>query len=317
MADAPTVAFLFPGQGAQHPGLLHQLPPHPEVARTLDEARAVLGVALAALDGAAALRATAAVQQALLIAGVAAARALAADRVHPAMVAGMSIGAFGAAVACGTLAFADALRVVHLRGELMQQAYPTGYGLAAIEGLDEATVDDLVAELRAAGLPVHVSNVNAPRQIVVAGSDAALAAVAARAHRRGARRAERLAVSVPSHSPLMQPVADRLQEALAALPLRDPSVPYISNRGGRPLRTAAAVGDDLATSVAHPVRWFDTLEVARELGATLFLEMPPGHVSTDLVAASLDGVRALAIADHDLRDAAALAAVPSAGPSAR
>ena len=96
----------------------------------------------------------------------------------------------------------------------------------------------------------------------------------------GAHRAERLAVSVPSHCPLLQPVADRLAQAMAGLPLRPPAMPYVSNRGGRALRDADAIREDLATNVAHPVRWCDTLEVLRELGATLFLEMAPGHVST-------------------------------------
>ncbi|MGA7502253.1 MAG: acyltransferase domain-containing protein, partial [Isosphaeraceae bacterium] len=106
------VAFLFPGQGAQVEGLLHQLPEHPEVTRTIEEASEALGLDIDALDSAEALRSTAVVQQALLIAGVATARALMAEHVQPAAVAGMSIGAFGAAVACGTLSFADALPLV-------------------------------------------------------------------------------------------------------------------------------------------------------------------------------------------------------------
>jgi malonate decarboxylase epsilon subunit len=171
-----TVAFLFPGQGAQGAGLLHRLPQHPEVTRTLQEASDVLGLDVAALDDAEAMGSTAAVQPALLIAGVATARALLAEGVRPAAVAGMSVGAFGAAVACGTLSFADALPVVRLRGEWMQTAFPGSYGLAAIEGLDEDRVERMAAEIRNAGLLLYVTNFNAPRQIVVAGSDAALAA---------------------------------------------------------------------------------------------------------------------------------------------
>jgi malonate decarboxylase epsilon subunit len=299
-----TTAFLFPGQGVQHAGLLRELPAHPEVSRTLREAHQILGLDLAALDDAQALRSNAHVQQALLIAGVAVARALAAEAVRPVAVAGMSIGAFGAAVTCGTLAFADALRLVRLRGESMEAAFPSGYGLAAIEGFDEARVEAMAAEARAAALPVYLSNVNAPTQIVVAGSDAALDAVTAEARRQGARQAQRLAVAVPSHSPLMQPVADRLQRAMATLALRPPSVPYLSNRGGRALYDAEAIRADLAGSVAHPVRWYDALQVLRELGATLFLELPPGHVSTHLVAALFADVRAVSIADRGLHYAA-------------
>jgi malonate decarboxylase epsilon subunit len=302
------VAFLFPGQGAQDEGLLHRLPPHPEVARTLAEASDVLGVEIEALDTAEALRSTAAVQPALLIAGVATARALMAEGVHPAAVAGMSIGAFGAAVACGALSFAAALPLVRLRGELMQAAFPGGYGLAALEGLDEIRVEGIVGPLRAGGLPVYVSNINAPHQVVIAGSDPALDAAIARARRQGARRAERLAVSVPSHCPLLQPVADRLERETATLPLHRPSVPYVSNRGARPLYDAAAIRRDLVTGIAHPVRWYDTLEVLRELGAELFIEMAPGDVSTRLVAEHVPDVRAVSIAGQGLRHAIVLAA---------
>jgi malonate decarboxylase epsilon subunit len=303
-----TVAFLFPGQGAQSEGLLHRLPQHAEVTRTIKEATDVLGFDVSALDNARALDSTAVVQQALLIAGVATARALMAEHVHAGAVAGMSIGAFGAAVTCATLSFADALQLVHLRGELMQTAFPSGYGLAAIEGFDEVRVEAIVHGIRTDEHPVYISNINAPRQIVVAGSDVGLDAVMAQARQQGAPRAERLAVSVPSHSPLMRPVADRLQKAMATLPLRPPSVPYMSNRGGRPLYDAEAIREDLATSVAHPVRWYDALEVMRELGATLFLEMAPGHVSTHLVTTLFSNVRAVSIADQGLRDATVLAA---------
>jgi malonate decarboxylase epsilon subunit len=310
-----TVAFLFPGQGSQSAGLLHHLPAHSEVTRTIQEASAVLGLDIAALDNAEALQSTAAVQQALLIAGVATARALMAEQVQPAAVAGMSIGAFGAAVACGTLSFADALPLVHMRGELMQTAFPSGFGLAAIEGLGEVQVEGIVERVRTSAFPAYVANINAPRQIVVAGSDAALDAVIAKARQQGARRAERLAVSVPSHCPLLQPVADRLEQLMARLPLRPPALTYVSNRGGRALYDAEAIRRDLATNVAHPVRWYDALEVLRELGAKLFLEMAPGHVSTHLVAKLFPDVRAVSIADQGLRYATVVAARESSDPT--
>jgi malonate decarboxylase epsilon subunit len=303
-----TVAFLFPGQGSQSAGLLHQLPRHSEVTRTIQEASAVLGRDIGALDNAEALRSTAAVQETLLIAGVATARALMAEQVRPAAVAGMSIGAFGAAVACGTLSFGDALPLVRLRGELMEKAFPAGFGLAAIEGLNEVQVEGIVERARTEKLLVYISNINAPRQIVVAGSDAALDVVTSQARQKGARRAEYLAVGVPSHCPLLQPVADRLVEAMAGLNLRPPSIPYVSNRGGRALYDARDIRQDLATSIAHPVRWYDALEVLRELGAKVFVEMAPGHVSSHLVAELFFGVRAVSIADQGLRYATVVAA---------
>ncbi len=302
-----TVAFLFPGQGSQSAGLLHHLPQHKEVSRTIHEASEILGPDIDNIDTAEKLHSTAAVQTVLLIAGVATARALIAEQVHPTAVAGMSIGAFAAAVTCGTLSFADALQLVRLRGELMQTAFASGYGLAAIMDLDEVQVECIVEQIRTAELPAYVSNINAPRQIVVAGSDAAIDAVIAQARQHGSRRAERLAVSVPSHCPLLQPVAARLERALAGLTLRPPVMPYMSNRGGRALYDAEAIRRDLATNVAHPVRWYDSLEVLRELGAKVFIEMVPGHVSTHLVAELFPEARAISISEHGLRYATVVA----------
>src|SRR4029077_18646681 len=122
-----------------------------------------------------------------------------------------------------------------------------------------------------------------------------------------------LAVSIPSHSPLLQPVADRLEQEMAKLSLQPPSMTYVSNRGGRALYDAEAIRRDLATSIAHPVRWYDALEVLRELGATVFIEMAPGHVSTHLVAELFPDVRAVSIADQGLRYATVVAAHHRAG----
>lgn len=298
------VAFVFPGQGAQTEGFLHRLPKHDEITKTLEEAGHILGLDVLSLDGPNELACTALVQQALVIAGVASARALLAERITPLAVAGMSIGAFGAAVACRALAFDDALRIARLRGERMEAAFAKGYGLAAIEGLDENRVDRLAHDVSTPAQPVAVSNVNAPRQIVVAGSDSALATLMIRARANGAYRAERLDVAVPSHTSLLQPVAEELRRAFAGIPLRAPSVPYVSNRGGRALYDAASIRDDLVESVAHRVRWYDALEIMRELGATTFFEMPPGHVSTHLVANLIPDVKAISVADRGLPRAA-------------
>ncbi len=303
-----TTAFLFPGQGSQSAGMLHHLPRHSEITRTLHEASNVLGFDIETLDTAESLRSTVAVQSALLIAGVATARALMAGQVHPIAVAGMSVGAFGAAVVCGTLSFADALLLVRSRGEIMRTAFPSGYGLAAIEGLNEVRMESIVERIRTPAFPAYISNINAPQQIVVAGSEAAVDAVIAQARQQGARRAERLAVSVPSHCSLLQPVAERLVQAMATLTLQPPSVPYVSNRGGRALYDAEAIRLDLSTNVAHPVRWYDALEVLRELGANLFFEMAPGHVSTHLVTELFPDVKAVSIADQGLRYGTVVAA---------
>ncbi|CAM2146858.1 MULTISPECIES: malonate decarboxylase subunit epsilon [Paraburkholderia] len=296
-----TLACLFPGQGAQSPGFLHQLPEHDVVRATLDEASSVLGSDVLALDSAEALQSTVAVQIGLTVAGVAQARALAHAGLTPQFSAGLSVGAYPAAVCCGALAFADALRMVRKRAELMEAAWPSGYGLSAVSGLSETQVEQLAQTLAAqTGERVYVANVNAPRQIVVAGADAALESFATRALAAGARKAQRLAVSVPSHCELLTDAADALVAWSREIPFRAPEGVYIDNRGGRPLYSGDAIRADLATNMRHTVRWFDALTVMIESGATVLVEAPPGQVLTDIAREQVPDVTALSAASLPL-----------------
>jgi malonate decarboxylase epsilon subunit len=166
-----SVAFLFPGQGSQVPGMLHTLPDHPSITRTLDEVSESLGENVLELDSPEALRSTVSVQLALLASGIAVARALIPEGVAPEAVAGMAAGAFAAAVAAGVLNVADGVRLMKLRAERMVELYPKGYGLAAIVGLTEKQVSTLVEKAYTAQNPVYVGSINAPLQIVIAGCD--------------------------------------------------------------------------------------------------------------------------------------------------
>lgn len=302
------VAFLFPGQGSQVPGMLHTLPDHPTISRTLDEVSEALGEDVVELDSPAALRSTVSVQLALLASGVAVARALVAEGVKPEAVAGMSAGAFAAAVVAGVLNLADGVRLMKQRAERMVELYPKEYGLAAIVGLTEKQVSALVEEAYSAQNPVHVGNINAPRQIVIAGSNEGMNKVLEAARKTGARKAMRLDVSEPSHSPLLQPVADALTKTLQALHLHEPKLIYVGNVTGRALRTAEAISEDLATNIAHGVRWHDATTVLTELGCRLFLEMPPGHVLTELGREAFSGVRTLAVGETSFTHAPLVAA---------
>lgn len=289
------IAFLFPGQGAQTAGFLHTLggeKSHPCIQSALHEASEVLARDVLELDTETALESTVAVQVSLLIAGVAAARALRDEGIEPDAVAGLSVGAYGAAVVAGSIAFADALRLVQLRAELMERAYPRGYGMLAIVGFNEREVE---ASIHEAGGGAYIGNLNGPRQIVVSGSDAALANLQRVAVERGARRAERLAVSVPSHCVLLDEAAKPLERAAQDIAFADPSIPYIGNKGARPLRKAEAIRDDLATNMRYPVRWHDATVVLGELGAKVMLELPPGRVLTQLAEDALENVAAIAM----------------------
>jgi malonate decarboxylase epsilon subunit len=289
------LALLFPGQGAQTDGFLHSLPPHRAVRDTLEEASQVLGVNALTLDTPDALRSTVAVQLGLTIAGVAFARALADEQLEPEISAGLSVGAYAAAVSCGAVRFADALTMVRRRAELMEAAYPSGYGLAAISGLTEHQLETLAARHADEDRQrIYIGNVNAPRQIVMAGANDALDAFIVRALAAGARKAIRLAVSVPSHCELLAQATDELVAYAGEVPFHAPRSTYIGNRGGRPLYTADAIRDDLATNMRYTVRWFDALTAMQEMGAKVLIEAPPGQVLTDIARENFPDTTALA-----------------------
>ncbi len=275
------LAFLFPGQGAQDAGYLRRLPEHAAVRETLHEAAEVLGQDPCGFDQAPALRSTVAVQLGLLIAGVAQARALRAEGVLPDVVAGLSVGAFGAAVACGSLDFADALRLVRLRAQSMERAFEQGYGMLAVSGLRQPTLEQILQGVNAsragAAAQAWLANLNSASQFVVAGCDEVLEAVRAAARSAGARQVERLDVAVPSHCPLLAPVREELARALGALRLRDAALPYIANTTARALRAAGDIARDLADGVMRPVLWHDTNRLLLELGVRCVVEMPPGQ----------------------------------------
>ncbi|WOI98928.1 malonate decarboxylase subunit epsilon [Citrobacter koseri] len=266
------ILFTFPGQGTQHTGMLQNLP-----GTELALAREVLGAEANTLDTPDALQHTRAVQLALLIAGVAWARELERRGVAPDIVSGLSIGAYPAAVIAGALEFTDALTLVALRGDLMEQAYPHGYGLTAIMGLTLPQVESLVA-----GSGTFIANLNAETQIVIAGSDEAMADVAKRALDKGASKAHRLAVSVPSHCALLAEPAQRLVEAFRHVTLSRPRCAYLSGSTGRVLWQPERIADDLAMNMARTVRWQDAAISANEREARLAIEMPPGGVLTCL-----------------------------------
>ena len=302
-----SIALLFPGQGAQSPGFLQRLPEHAVVRATLDQASEILGEDVAALDSPQALSSTVAVQLTTLVAGVAAWRVLGEEGVTADAVAGLSVGAFAAAVACGTLAFADALPLVKLRAEGMERAYPQGYGMAAIIGLDQRRVMELIERAGGAGAQLYLANVNAPLQMVLSGPDAVLDAVIESARQAGARKAKRLAVSVPSHCPLLDGVSRQLAQAMTGIELRAPRIPYVGNCRARVAHDAAAVAEDLVNNVANTVRWHNAATVLYELGVRLFIEPPPGQVLSRLARDAFDDARSVAMEEVRLDSVVLLA----------
>jgi malonate decarboxylase epsilon subunit len=296
------ILFTFPGQGSQKCGMLHALPDDVEAARTIEEASDTLGYDVRSLDDADSLRSTIAVQLCLLVAGVAQARIFSASGHEPDMVGGLSIGAYPAAVTAGALPFADAVRLVALRGQLMEHAYPSGYGMMAIVGLEQRLLEPLIAQVNSAATPVFLANINAETQMVVAGSDGAMHELAALAVERGAQRCERLDVPVPSHCALLDGPAAALADAFEEVVLRAPRAVYLSSSAARPLFDGPRIAADLAGNMAHQVRWSDTMRLAWERGARLAIEMPPGNVLTRLTGAAFSQGIAASCSDTALPD---------------
>lgn len=282
-----TYALLCPGQGSQSVGMLRALgATHPQIRETFDEASTTLGWDLRALveDGPETdLNRTERTQPALLAAGVAVWRAWqASDAASPTLLAGHSLGEYTALVCAGALAFSDALQLVQLRGQLMQQASAgQGAGMAALLGLDEAGVAALCDAYPGPGM-LEPANYNAPGQVVVAADADALAWLQEHGKAHGARKVVQLAMSVPSHCSLMRGAAAQLRERLQSVSVQTPRYPVLHNLDAQPRGDANAIRDALAEQLYRPVRWVQTLQAMQARGLRLYLECGPGKVLTGL-----------------------------------
>ncbi|NIM01359.1 MAG: ACP S-malonyltransferase [Acidobacteria bacterium] len=302
-------AFIFPGQGAQAPGMGREL------ARTVPKSREVFDAADRALafdisvlcfEGSAEeLALTENTQPAILTVSVAAWRALAERGIEPQATAGHSLGEYSAHVAAGTLPFADAVRAVRARGRFMQEAVPVGEGaMAAILGLDLDRVRAVCAAV-ADHQVVEAANINAPGQVVLAGHAAAVQRAVASCREAGARKAVELDVSAPFHSSLMAPAAERLASILEEIPFADPRVPVYTNVDATPVCDGAAARNALVRQVASPVRWHELIERMAEDGFDTFIEIGPGKVLSGLVRRIRRELRTVAVSDPQGVQAAA------------
>jgi [acyl-carrier-protein] S-malonyltransferase len=286
-----TAAFTFPGQGSQAVGMGKDLADNFAAARAVfDEVDAALGQKLSALmwDGPIEdLTLTSNAQPALMAVSMATVRVLEADfgvtvKDHAGYVAGHSLGEYSALAAAGTFSIADAARLLRTRGDAMQKATPVGTGaMAALLGLDyEAAAK--VAEEAAQGDVCQAANDNAPGQVVVSGSKAAVERAVEIAKTHGAKRAMLLPVSAPFHCALMQPAAEVMAEALAGVTMNDPAVPLIANVVAGPVSDAATIRDNLVKQVTGTVRWRESVEWMAANGVTAMIELGAGKVLTGM-----------------------------------
>ena len=286
--QSSNLAFVFPGQGSQSIGMLAELSElHRGIRETFAEASDGASIDLWALSQGgpeAMLNRTEYTQPALLAAGVAVWRAwIASGGPRPAHLAGHSLGEYTALVAAGTLSLADAAHLVRIRGQAMQEAAPEGAGaMAAVLGAEDAVVEEVCREISGERIVVP-ANYNSPGQIVIGGHadavDQAIAALTA----RGARKAVKLAVSVPSHTPLMREAANRVVEAMSAYAWREPQIPVVQNVDATAHRGVAAIRDALARQLYLPVRWSGCVAALATAGATRIAECGPGKVLAGLV----------------------------------
>src|SRR5215510_4609763 len=282
------IAFIFPGQGSQNPGMGKDLAEKFSIARkvfeTADEA---LGFSLSELcfnGPGEELQLTENTQPAILTASIAALRAMQyLGCPRPDFVAGHSLGEYSALVAAGALSLKDAIRTVRARGRYMQEAVPVGTGaMAAILGADLKRVNAGCDEARQ-GEVCSAANINSPNQVVIAGSAGAIDRAVTILKQRGAKRAMKLNVSAPFHCAMMKPAQDRLTADLEAIQFSDSEMPVVTNVDARAVTAAGELRDSLVRQVSQPVRWLESVEFLISQGVKTFVEIGPGKVLSGLV----------------------------------
>ena len=295
------LAFLFPGQASQYPGMGKDLAEHFGESRAVfDEADAALGFPISKMcfEGTEEeLKLTENTQPAILTVSVAAYRALAAQGIQPDYAAGHSLGEYSALVAAGSLEFSTAVKLVRQRGRYMQEAVPAGEGaMAAILGLSPADVAD-VCKKAASGEVVSPANLNSPEQTVIAGSAAAVKRSVEIASQSGATRAVVLAVSAPFHCSLLMPAQQRLEPDLRAATFSAPKFPVITNVDAEAVETGEEARESLIRQVTMPVRWLESVREMIDFGVNIFVEVGPGKVLAGLMRQIDRSVRVLNVED--------------------
>lgn len=296
------VAFIFPGQASQYPGMGKELAEKYAGARTVfEEADSSLGISVSKMcfEGTEEeLKLTANTQPAILAVSVAAYRVLTEKGVTADFVAGHSLGEYSALVAAGSLAFSDAVKLVRKRGTYMQEAVPAGQGsMAAIMGLSPTVVLD-VCKRAAQGEECSPANLNSPEQTVISGHSGAVKRAVEIASQSGAKRAVVLAVSAPFHSALMMPAQVKLEADLETTNFADLQMPLVTNVDADTIRKGEEAKSALARQVTMAVRWEESMRMLLDEGVTTFIEVGPGRVLTGLMRQIERSVTTLNVEDE-------------------
>lgn len=296
------VAFVFPGQASQYPGMGKELAEnYPSARAVFDEADKALGFSISKMcfEGTEdELKLTANTQPAILTVSVAAFRVLAEKGISPDFVAGHSLGEYSALVAAGALKFADAVRLVRKRGTYMQEAVPAGQGaMAAILGISPAVVQD-ACKRAAEGEVCSAANLNSPEQTVISGHANAIKRAVEIASQSGAKRAVILPVSAPFHSALMMPAQEKLEKDLLATEFSDLQIPVVTNVDADTIRTADEARQALVRQVCLPVQWESSMRFLLDEDVRTFIEVGPGRVLTGIMRQIERSVTTLNVEDE-------------------
>ena len=296
------VAFVFPGQASQYPGMGKELAEkYPVASAVFEEADKALGVSVSKMcfEGTEEeLKLTANTQPAILTVSVAAFRVLSEKGITAEYVAGHSLGEYSALVAAGSLKFGDAVKLVRKRGMYMQDAVPSGQGsMAAIMGLSPAVVLD-VCKRAAEGEICAPANLNSPEQTVISGHAGAVKRAVEIASQSGAKRAVVLSVSAPFHSALMMPAQQKLESDLDATQFEDLEMPLVTNVDADSIRKGEEARSGLVRQVSMPVRWEESMRMLLDEGVKIFLEVGPGRVLTGLMRQIERSVTTLNVEDE-------------------
>lgn len=297
------LAFVFPGQGAQTVGMGKAMADlYPEARTVFEEADEALGFALSDIvfnGPEERLRLTYYTQPAILTTSVALYRVFEKEGFIPAYTAGHSLGEYSALVAAGAMEFADAVRVVHARGKLMDEAVPAGQGaMSAVIGGDRAAIRTVCERVSETTGVVELANINCPGQVVISGQAEAVAKAGERLSEKGMRIIP-LVVSGPFHCSLMQPAAEKLVNVLNGVTVRDAKIPVVANVSAKPVLSADEIRGALYEQVASPVLWEDSVKFMLEQGVEAFVEIGPGQVLSGLIRKVNRRVQTLSIQDPD------------------